>query len=193
MKTLIRTTLFACLAIAAVSCKKEKPEEKTSVDPPVVSSYPFLKEGFECKYGTKDGMDSQSFDSYINLKYGKGPSGSARWDVTTTDETDTTVIDVDQIEIVIESGILTFEDLPINMLNPKLNEIKEVGDYLIRLVAQDVQVTTPKGTFSCNKFEVKLDGDVSHVIYADKNYVYPFIKLLSVYDGEEDGGSELVK
>lgn len=191
MKTLYRFAIASCLVLSLGSCAKEKEE----VTPPAsAASFTFLKEGFVCTYGEYINPDSTNlgFESITKMTISKiGNNWVATEEIT--DPNTNEVVDGDQIEIKQLGNLLLLDgEVPVNILNPVLNQTYIAGEYSIKCTQQNVSITTQKGTFSCNRFELYEDGDLSYIVYGDKNYVYPYVKLGETYNGSEQFFLELI-
>lgn len=181
MKTLYQFAIASCMAIALVSCKKETPEPPVT---PTPSSYGFLKEGFVFTYGELVSPDSNVYESYEKQVMAKNSSGKYFANTTITSAADSTQTYQEIYNYDVKDGILISDGYPINVLNPVLNQVYTYNEYTIKCIAQNVSVTTEKGTFLCNRFDVTYNGFLDTGILCDMDYKYPFIRFGEYYNGE---------
>ncbi len=137
----------------------------------------------------KETINSPNYLSFLVMGVDTVSGKSFRWTFTDLDADDSTITDQYDAPGTVANGILFLDDLPINIMNPILNERINTGSFEIKLVAKRVQINTPKGTFFCNKFQVFEDGDLLHTVLADEEYRFPFVQL----DNGQDGILELIE
>jgi len=100
-----------------------------------------------------------------------------------------------QVEIdtsVIEPNLL-YREFPVFVYPRSKDPITyEVFFETVTVNSERFERTTPAGTFSCYKYEFRMDNDPSHVI---DTYISPGVGIVYVYmkDGEQEITQELLK
>ena len=183
MKNLKRVCLALVVTAFFASC--EKPSEPV-VETPTnqTHGYKFLTEGYVYTLGELVHPDSSTYESYEKHTVHLMEDSSFYVQVHITSEQDTSVHEEDAYSGEIVNGMLILEGYPYAVLNAQMNKVYTYGDKTISKVAEDISVTTPKGTFTCDRFEITDNGQKESVTLVDKKNQYPFIKLGEYYSDD---------
>ncbi len=176
MKNLKRVCLALVVTAFLSSC--EKPSEPVLETPTgETQSYKFLSEGFVYTLGELENPDSSVYESYERHTVHLMEDSAFYVQVHITTDQDTSVHEEDAYSGEIVNGMLILEGYPYSVLNAQMNKVYTYGNKTITKVAQNISVSTPKGTFTCDRFEITENGQKESVSLVDNKNQYPFIKL----------------
>ncbi len=177
------------LTIFCLACEKPTPPNSIITSNPLL----FLENNKRFTIGVVD-TTSDVFKLTAKHKYTckVNSDKSFHFDLDVTDQDDRIITGGQTLPFISIKPLLILNEQPVNLYEAPLNTLFAYKKESIRLRETNVPITTPAGTFICNKFEAIYSSGLVLYIYADKDFKYPFVRMTTIGSGQEKLFRELI-